>query len=70
MTDAVREGLAPKDIHVAALHVGYMDTDMVSDISTDQEIDPGVVATLALDDQGSIVVSASITDIASTNAAS
>ncbi len=49
MTDAVREELAPKGIHVAALHVGYMDTDMVSYIPADQKLDPGVVATLALD---------------------
>jgi NAD(P)-dependent dehydrogenase (short-subunit alcohol dehydrogenase family) len=29
-TDAVREELAPRGIDVAALHVGFMDTDMVS----------------------------------------
>ncbi|OBB58722.1 short-chain dehydrogenase [Mycobacterium sp. 852013-51886_SCH5428379] len=49
MTDAVRAQLAPKNIHVAALHVGYMDTDMVSYIPADQKTDPGVVAELALD---------------------
>ena len=49
MTDAVREELAPKGIHVAALHVGYMDTDMVSYIPADQKTDPGVVAKQALD---------------------
>jgi NAD(P)-dependent dehydrogenase (short-subunit alcohol dehydrogenase family) len=49
LTDAVREDLAPKGIHVAALHVGYMDTDMVSYIPADQKTDPGVVAKLALD---------------------
>jgi NAD(P)-dependent dehydrogenase (short-subunit alcohol dehydrogenase family) len=49
MTDAVREELAPRGIHVAALHVGYMDTDMVSYIPADQKIDPAVVARLALD---------------------
>jgi NAD(P)-dependent dehydrogenase (short-subunit alcohol dehydrogenase family) len=49
MTDAVRDELAPKGIHVAALHVGYMDTDMVSYIPADQKTDPGVVATQALD---------------------
>lgn len=49
MTDAVREELAPKGIHVSALHVGYMDTDMVSYIPADQKTDPGVVATQALD---------------------
>jgi NAD(P)-dependent dehydrogenase (short-subunit alcohol dehydrogenase family) len=49
MTDAVRTELAPRGIHVAALHVGYMDTDMVSYIPADQKTDPGVVAALALD---------------------
>lgn len=49
LTDAVREDLAPKGIAVAALHVGYMDTDMVSYIPADQKTDPGVVAKLALD---------------------
>ena len=28
MTDALREELAPRGVHVAALHVGFMDTDM------------------------------------------
>jgi NAD(P)-dependent dehydrogenase (short-subunit alcohol dehydrogenase family) len=49
LTDAVREELGPKGIHVAALHVGYMDTDMVSYIPADQKIDPEVVAKQALD---------------------
>lgn len=49
MTDAVRTELAPRGIHVAALHVGYMDTDMVSYIPADQKSDPAVVAALALD---------------------
>lgn len=49
MTDAVRTELAPRGIHVAALHVGYMDTDMVPYIPADQKTDPGVVAKLALD---------------------
>lgn len=49
LTDAVREDLAPKGIRVAALHVGYMDTDMVSYIPADQKTDPDVVAKLALD---------------------
>jgi NAD(P)-dependent dehydrogenase (short-subunit alcohol dehydrogenase family) len=30
LTDALRQELAPRGIHVAALHVGYMDTEMVS----------------------------------------
>ncbi|BCI51271.1 short-chain dehydrogenase [Mycolicibacterium litorale] len=49
LTDAVRTDLAPKGIHVSALHVGYMDTDMVSYIPADQKTDPAVVAKLALD---------------------
>lgn len=49
MTDALRTELAPRGIHVAALHVGYMDTDMVSYVPADQKTDPAVVATLALD---------------------
>jgi NAD(P)-dependent dehydrogenase (short-subunit alcohol dehydrogenase family) len=49
LTDAMRTELAPKGIHVAALHVGYMDTDMVSYIPADQKTDPGTVARQALD---------------------
>jgi NAD(P)-dependent dehydrogenase (short-subunit alcohol dehydrogenase family) len=49
LTDAVRTELAPRGIHVTALHVGYMDTDMVSYIPAEQKSDPGVVAKLALD---------------------
>lgn len=49
MTDAVRAELAPRGIHVAALHVGYMDTDMVSYIPAEQKTDPAVIAEMALD---------------------
>lgn len=49
LTDAAREQLAPRGIQVSALHVSYMDTDMVSYIPAEQKIDPGVVAKLALD---------------------
>ncbi|KAA0079795.1 SDR family NAD(P)-dependent oxidoreductase [Mycolicibacterium sp. P9-64] len=49
MTDAVRDELAPRGIDVTALHVGYMDTDMVSYIPADRKVDPGDVAKLALD---------------------
>ena len=49
MTDALREELAPRGVHVAALHVGYMDTDMADFAPDDQKSDPAVVATLALD---------------------
>ena len=49
LTDAVRAELAPRGINVAALHVGYMDTDMASFAPADQKTDPAVVARLALD---------------------
>ncbi|MDT5132024.1 MAG: hypothetical protein QOE41_1335 [Mycobacterium sp.] len=49
LTDALRDELAPRGIHVAGLHVGYMDTEMVSYVPADQKIDPAAVATLALD---------------------
>lgn len=49
LTDAVREELAPRGVSVSALHVGYMDTDMVSYIPADQKADPAVVARLAVD---------------------
>jgi NAD(P)-dependent dehydrogenase (short-subunit alcohol dehydrogenase family) len=48
LTDALRTELAPKGIHVAALHVGYMDTDMVRYIPAEQKIDPALVATQAI----------------------
>ncbi|TFV57155.1 SDR family NAD(P)-dependent oxidoreductase [Mycobacterium sp. PS03-16] len=48
LTDALRAELAPRNIHVAALHVGYMDTDMVSYIPADQKIDPALVAKQAV----------------------
>ena len=38
MTDAVRTELAPRGIHVAALHVGYMDTDMASFVARRPEV--------------------------------
>jgi NAD(P)-dependent dehydrogenase (short-subunit alcohol dehydrogenase family) len=49
MTDAVRQELAPRGIHVASLHVGYMDTDMAGSVPADQKVDPSAVAKLALD---------------------
>ena len=48
MTDALRQELAPRGIHVTAVHVGYMDTDMAF-APADQKTDPAVVAELALD---------------------
>jgi NAD(P)-dependent dehydrogenase (short-subunit alcohol dehydrogenase family) len=49
MTDALRQELAPRGVHVAALHVGFMDTDMADFVPADQKTDPSVVAKLALD---------------------
>jgi NAD(P)-dependent dehydrogenase (short-subunit alcohol dehydrogenase family) len=51
-TDSVREELAPYGVGVTALHVGYMDTDMVADVEA-PKIDPAAVAALALDGVGS-----------------
>jgi NAD(P)-dependent dehydrogenase (short-subunit alcohol dehydrogenase family) len=47
-TDSVREELASHDVTVTALHVGYMDTAMVSDLGAPKN-DPGLVAAAALD---------------------
>ncbi len=49
LTDALREELAPRGVHVAALHVGFMDTDMAGFVRDDQKTDPAVVAAHALD---------------------
>jgi NAD(P)-dependent dehydrogenase (short-subunit alcohol dehydrogenase family) len=49
MTDAVRQELAPRGIHVASLHVGYMDTDMAAHAPHDQKVNPSAVAKQALD---------------------
>lgn len=49
MTDAVRDELAPRGVHVASLHVGYMDTDMAERVPAEQKVDPSAVAKLALD---------------------
>jgi NAD(P)-dependent dehydrogenase (short-subunit alcohol dehydrogenase family) len=49
MTDAVRQELAPRHIDVAALHVGFMDTDMADFVPADRKVDPSAVAKLALD---------------------
>ena len=40
-TNVVRQELAPLGIHVAALHVGYMDTRMSDDIDPSVKIRPG-----------------------------
>ena len=49
MTDAIRQELGPRGVHVAALHVGFMDTDMAGFVPADHKLDPSVVAKLALD---------------------
>ncbi|WP_345005809.1 hypothetical protein [Streptosporangium album] len=49
MTDVMRRQLAPKGIHVAGLHVGYMDTDMASYVAPENKADPAMVASAALD---------------------
>ena len=48
LTDAMRTELAPRGITVSALHVGYMDTDMVSYIPAEQKVDPAHVAQQAI----------------------
>jgi NAD(P)-dependent dehydrogenase (short-subunit alcohol dehydrogenase family) len=48
LTNALRLELAPRNIRVSALHVGYMDTDMVRDLTV-AKANPGMVAALALD---------------------
>ena len=49
LTDAVRDELAPRGINVIALHVGYMDTDMVSYVPAEQKSDPARIARQAVD---------------------
>ncbi len=49
LTGAAREELAPRGVHVSALHVAYMDTDMTAGIPADQKSDPAVIAKLTLD---------------------
>ncbi len=48
LTNALRIELAPQNIRVSALHVGYMDTDMAR-LVTAPKSDPGMIAALALD---------------------
>jgi len=49
MTNVVRQELAPHGTHVAALHVGYLDTDMASYVAPENKTDPAQVAAAALD---------------------
>lgn len=48
MTNALRAELAPHDVRVSGLHVGYMDTDLTAGVEEPKQ-DPAVVATYALD---------------------
>jgi NAD(P)-dependent dehydrogenase (short-subunit alcohol dehydrogenase family) len=47
-TDSVRDELASRGVAVTALHVGYMDTDMVSTLDAAKS-DPALIAVAALD---------------------
>jgi NAD(P)-dependent dehydrogenase (short-subunit alcohol dehydrogenase family) len=48
MTNALRVQLAEKNIRVAGLHVGYMDTDMTASVSAPKS-DPADIAKFAID---------------------
>jgi NAD(P)-dependent dehydrogenase (short-subunit alcohol dehydrogenase family) len=48
LTNALRLELAPQGTRVSSLHVGYMDTDMTTDIDAPKS-DPAVIAKLAID---------------------
>ena len=48
LTNALRLELAPQGTRVTALHVGYMDTDMIRHLDVPKS-DPAVIAKLAID---------------------
>jgi NAD(P)-dependent dehydrogenase (short-subunit alcohol dehydrogenase family) len=48
LTNALRAELAERGVRVAALHVGYMDTDMARTVTAPKS-DPAVIAGLAVD---------------------
>lgn len=48
MTNAVRLQLAPRGVHVGALHVGYMDTDLTAGLDVDKA-DPAEIAAITAD---------------------
>jgi len=58
LTNALRQELAPQGTRVAALHVGYMDTDMTRGLDTAKS-DPAGIAKIAIDgvaaDQAEII---------------
>jgi NAD(P)-dependent dehydrogenase (short-subunit alcohol dehydrogenase family) len=51
LTNALRAELAAQNIHVAGLHVGYMDTDMAASV-TGPKANPADIAAIALDGIG------------------
>ena len=48
LTNALRQELAPQGTQVTALHVGYMDTDMIRHLDVPKS-DPAIIARLAID---------------------
>jgi NAD(P)-dependent dehydrogenase (short-subunit alcohol dehydrogenase family) len=48
VTDVVREEFEPHGVSVTALHIGFMDTDMVADIDA-MKADPAIIAGIAFD---------------------
>ena len=48
MTNSLRASLAPRGVRVAALHVGYMDTDMTTGVEAPKS-DPAEIARIAVD---------------------
>jgi NAD(P)-dependent dehydrogenase (short-subunit alcohol dehydrogenase family) len=48
MTNALRQELAPHNVRVSGLHVGYMDTDMASGVEA-PKLAPAEVARIAID---------------------
>jgi NAD(P)-dependent dehydrogenase (short-subunit alcohol dehydrogenase family) len=48
MTNALRVELAGRNIRVAALHVGYMDTDLTASVTAPKS-DPADIARIAVD---------------------
>ena len=48
LTNALRAELAARNIRVAGLHVGYMDTDLTAGVSAPKS-DPAEIAAIAID---------------------
>ncbi|MDT5338309.1 MAG: hypothetical protein QOD90_3814 [Mycobacterium sp.] len=47
-TDAIREEIAPSNVAVTAVHIGFMDTDMTAGM-TAVKTNPSIIAALAID---------------------